>query len=150
MTSGSRSPESLPPRATDPPVTRFSPELVRAARTVLADLDRDGIVLGGAYDRALVAAAEGGRAQDRATAMLAIEAGRQATWQRTTPRRPRGGDAAPTVEIVTLCRFRAAGQEFEPAQHYRLTPLDFAELEWRAALEPTVQLYRPSPNQRDR
>ena len=150
MTSGSRGTESLPPRATDPPVTSFSPELVRAARTVLADLERDGIVLGGAYDRALVAAAEGGRAQDRATAMLAIEAGRQATWQRTTPRRPRGGDAAPTVEIVTLCRFRAAGQEFEPAQHYRLTPPDFAELEWRAALEPTVQLYRPSPNQRGR
>lgn len=116
-------------------------ELVSAARTALQDLRRTHIELGGAYERALVSAAEGGSPPTAALLVAAIETGRQAVAL-YGPRR--GGiriDQAARVDIMTLRRFTAAGREFEPNQRYRLTTVEFAEVERRAALEPQVTLY---------
>ena len=123
---------------------QLSPEIVSAARTVLEDLRGLGITLGGAYEGALVSAADGGAAATGALVVVAIEAGRQAARPPIPAPSAALADAASAVEIVTLCRFRAAGREFEPNQRYRLTAPDFAEVEWRAAIEPNTRLYSPA------
>ena len=134
----------LPPPPTALPVDQLPLELVSAARTILDDLRRLDVTLGGAYDRALVAAAEGDSTPAGPLVVAALESGRQATRQGpAAPKTPRG-DAPTTMEIITLRRFRAAGREFEPDQRYRLTALEFAEVEWRAALEPHTPLFRPA------
>jgi len=124
---------------------RCPTELARAARTVRATLVRMDVTLGDAYARALDAASEGhgGRSP---VLLLALEAGRQVAWQGAALTRPRDNDPTSRVEIVTLRRFRAAGQEFEPTQRYRVSRRDLAELNWRQALEPRDALYRMSTN----
>lgn len=114
-------------------------EITDAARLVLRDLLRADLALGGAYQRALTSAAAGGGDHTDAFLIAAIESARQAT--RAPAQRSQSGEV---VEIVTVRRFRAAGREFEPEQRYRLTPSDFAEVEWRAALEPRSPLFRSS------
>lgn len=116
-------------------------ELVSAARTVLQELRRTHIELGGAYERALVSAAEDGSAPAAALLVTAIETGRQAVAAYQPSRWSDRIDQAAQVEIMTLRRFTAAGREFEPNQRYRLTPVEFADVERRAALEPQVTLY---------
>lgn len=116
-------------------------ELVSAARTALQDLRRFHIELGGAYERALVSAAEGGSPPTAAVLVAAIESGRQAVALYGPHRGGIRIDQAARVEITTLRRFTAAGREFEPNQRYRLTAVEFAEVERRAALEPQLSLY---------
>jgi len=135
----------LPSTPSDLPVEQLPLEVVSAARAIRNDLRHLGITLGGAYDRALVAAADGSEDPANPVMIDALEAGRQATQQGSlAPKKPRDNDAPTAVEIVTLRRFRAAGREFEPDQRYRLTALEFAEVEWRAALEPSSPLFRPA------
>lgn len=116
-------------------------DLVSAARTVLQDLRRFHIELGGAYDRALVSAAAGDSPPTAAVLVAAIETGRQAVALYALQRAEISIDQVTRVEIKTLRRFIAAGREFEPNQRYRLTAAEFAEVERRAALEPQATLY---------
>ena len=118
----------------------LSPELVRAAHTVLEDLHDHGITLGSAYEGALVAAKGGGSVASCAKVILALEAGRQAVRWAATPGHSRS-DTTIAAEILTLRRFRAVGREFEPNQRYRLTAAELAEVDWRAALEPNARIY---------
>ncbi len=117
----------------------LSPEIVRAAHVVLQDLRRFGIELGGAFERALASAVAGGEVSPAVVA--AIEAGRQAVAHAGPHPSENGRVHAARVDIQTLHRFTAAGREFEPNQHYRLTGVEFSELERRAALEPARTLY---------
>ena len=116
--------------------------LAHAARAVLEDLRRCQIELGGAYERALIAAAERGDPPAAPLLIAAIEAGRQAVdYRQAGPdARTLGADAA--VEIRTDRRFIAAGREFEPHQRYRLTPAEYVAVQWRASLEPAETLYQ--------
>ncbi len=121
---------------------QLAPELVTAACTVLATLRHRRMGLGGAYDRALIAATDGDAAVNGTILVAAIEAGHQAVHPWPPVARDTLDDAVSTAEIVILRRFRAAGREFEPNQRYRLTALEFRDVEWRAALEPDKRLYR--------
>ncbi len=119
----------------------LSLEIVSAAHVVLQDLRRFGIELGGAYERALASAVAGGEVSPAPAVVAAIEAGRQAVAHSGPhPSENRRVHAA-RVEIHTLHRFTAADREFEPNRHYRLTGVEFSELERRAALEPARTLY---------
>ena len=126
-------------------MTDCSPELIRAASAILQDLRRCQNELGGAFARALVAAAEGGEVPATDVLVAAIEAGRQAVALNASTSREDRRDREERVEINTLRRFVACGREFEPQQHYRLTPVEFAEVEQRAALEPHRALYTRLP-----
>ena len=122
-----------------------SPELIQAAAAILEDLRRCRSELGNAYERALVAAAEDGEAPSPAVLMAAIETGRQAVALHASTSRGARRDEGERVEIATIRRFVACGREFEPQQHYRLTALEFAEVQKRAALEPHDALYNRLP-----